>query len=531
MKYFLYCRKSTDTEDKQVLSLDSQRLEMLKLTRTWKDIEIVEVYEEARSAKKPGRPIFGAMVQRIVAGDAEGIIAWHPDRLTRNTVDGGLIVFLIDEGKIKDLKFATMSVENTSQGKFMLQNMFTHAKYYIDALRENVRRGMRTKAELGWYPGPAKVGYLNDATTRSAIPDPNRFELLQRALRCVALRQETPERARETLNKEWGFRTKRTRRTGGDELSRSSWYRILSDRYYAGLFEWEGRIHRGKHQPMITLDEFESIQRLLHQDGRPKATQRSFAYTGLFRCTCGLAVTAETKRNRWGSEYTYYHCTRKRHGSRCGQPSIEVRLLEEQLLQFLRSVSVPDKVVAWLARRLHLDADALAAHEAERAKAIEDGLRSVSVETDNLIQLRIRNHISEAEYLAQRRPIDERRIVLEEARASVTNPNWIEPYELFISFCNRAAEWFRIADSATKRLIVQTVGSNPYINSKELIIEARKPFRHGGVFADRPSWLAFRDDVRTRIQDNDPEMLKILANIHEIQNRISGSNPSQEMAA
>src|SRR4051812_41882161 len=100
MKYFLYCRKSTDTEDRQLLSIQSQRIEMLKLVKTWAGVELVDEFDEARSAKDPGRPVFGRMMQRIQAGEAEGIIAWHPDRLARNTIDGGMIVYLLDRGQL-----------------------------------------------------------------------------------------------------------------------------------------------------------------------------------------------------------------------------------------------------------------------------------------------------------------------------------------------------------------------------------------------------------------------------------------------
>jgi site-specific DNA recombinase len=112
MKYFLYCRKSTDEEGKQVLSLESQDIEMNRRARDWQDVEIVEKLVEAMSAKAPGRPVFDVMMRRIAKGEAGGIIAWDPDRLARNSIDGGKIIHMIDTGILKDLKFATYSFEN-----------------------------------------------------------------------------------------------------------------------------------------------------------------------------------------------------------------------------------------------------------------------------------------------------------------------------------------------------------------------------------------------------------------------------------
>src|SRR5579885_1507870 len=179
MKYVVYCRKSSEEEDRQIQSIDSQQRELARLFGAQDVIDIVDTLKEAQSAMTVGRPVFNDALDRIERGEAEGLIAWAPDRLARNSVDGGRVIYLLDTGKLKDLKFATFTFENTPSGKFMLSILFGQSKYYSDALSENVRRGIRTKLENGWLPNMAKTGYLNDPATRTIVPDPERFPLVR----------------------------------------------------------------------------------------------------------------------------------------------------------------------------------------------------------------------------------------------------------------------------------------------------------------------------------------------------------------
>ena len=130
-KFFLYARKSTDVEDKQVLSIEAQLNELRSFARLEK-IEIIEELIEKKSAKIPGRPIFNKMLARIEANEASGILAWHPDRLARNSIDGGKLIYLLDVNKLEALKFPTFWSYNTSQGKITLSIAFGQSKYYVD---------------------------------------------------------------------------------------------------------------------------------------------------------------------------------------------------------------------------------------------------------------------------------------------------------------------------------------------------------------------------------------------------------------
>jgi len=178
-KYFLYCRKSTDDEDRQILSIEAQLAELREFAVKEK-LEIVDSLCESKTAKEPGRMKFGEMLDRIERGQADGIIAWHPDRLARNSIDGGKIIYLVDKGIIKSLKFPSFWFDSTPQGKFMLNIAFGQSKYFIDNLRENVKRGFRQKLRRGEYPAKAPIGYLNDLRTKTLILDTERHKLVRK---------------------------------------------------------------------------------------------------------------------------------------------------------------------------------------------------------------------------------------------------------------------------------------------------------------------------------------------------------------
>ena len=131
MKYIAYCRKSTDEPDRQILSIEAQIAEVKEFA-TRENLEIVEYIIESKTAKSPGRGEFNRMVKLLEANKAQGMVAWHPDRLARNSVDGGQLIYLLDTGKLLDLKFPSFWFDNTPQGKFMLNIAFGQSKYYVD---------------------------------------------------------------------------------------------------------------------------------------------------------------------------------------------------------------------------------------------------------------------------------------------------------------------------------------------------------------------------------------------------------------
>jgi DNA invertase Pin-like site-specific DNA recombinase len=482
------------------MSIESQRMELARVFDARSDIQIVGAFEESKSAKTPGRPVFGAMMERLEAGGADGIIAWAPDRLARNSIDGGRIIYDLDTGALKDLKFPTYTFENSSQGKFMLAIMFGQSKYYSDALSENVKRGNRTKIANGWRPNLAPLGYLNDKATKTIVPDPAHFPLVRRMFELMLTGAYTPKQIALIARDEWSFRTPRRRKIGGVPLAMSSIYKILSNPFYAGLIPWAGQLHQGRHEPVVSIAEFEQVRALIALPSRPRLRKELFTYTGLIRCgRCGLMITAEHKTNRFGSRYVYYHCSKRRLEPRCPEPSIEGRALEGQIVAFLRTLTVAPEIAAWITSQLQDERDGDLELRAARRASLERARNDVRVQLSELTGLRLRTLVSDEEFVSRRLALEGENLKIEQQLATLdTSPeNRFEPLSALISFNNQAVEFFAKGSREDKRMILQTACSNPTLRGRILSIEAAKPFVLMREIANSPSLLACVDANRT----------------------------------
>ena len=268
-QYFIYTRKSYESKDTRILSIESQMAELKELARKL-GLSVSKIFRESQSAKEPGRPIFNETVKRIYKGEAKGILCWKLDRLARNPIDGGSIIW---EMKQNDLEIITPSQTYSykEDNLILMYIEFGMAQKYIDDLSRNVKRGLKTKAEKGWLPGVAPLGYLNDKYgekgEKKIIRNPESFELIKKMWDLMLTGAYTPPQILEIANEKWGFRTRKFKNIGGKPLSRSVIYKIFTNPFYSGSFEYQGQLYRGSHEPMITVEEYDRVGEPLRKRG------------------------------------------------------------------------------------------------------------------------------------------------------------------------------------------------------------------------------------------------------------------------
>jgi site-specific DNA recombinase len=380
IKYFIYARKSTDDKDRQIRSIEDQLAEVRELAAK-RHIDIVDVLLEKQSAKRPGRPIFNAMLERIEKGEAQGVIAWHPDRLARNMSDGGRILDMLDRGVIQDLAFPTFDFQNNSQGKLMLAMLFGMSKYYVDSLGDNIKRGQRQKVKNGIWPMVAPVGYVNDKAARIIVPHPERGPLIRKAFELYATGMYTLDRLTRTLT-ELGMTNGSGTKHIGKPLSRSQYSRLLQNPIYYGTFCYSGEHYEGKHEPLITKALFDECQVVIARKSQPKTLDRlkPYLYRGLFRCgECGCFITTETQKG-----HNYLHCT-KRVKRDCSQPYLREEKVADEITDVLASAAIPDEWADWMVTELETDQRNDAAEAADSEQALRKEIHGIDTKIDRLM--------------------------------------------------------------------------------------------------------------------------------------------------
>jgi len=482
--YFIYCRKSSEEEDRQVLSIESQIKELTALAKRL-NLPISDILTESKSAKEPGRKIFNEMAKRIYAKESNGIICWKLDRLARNPIDGGQISWMLQQGIIRHIQTPERGYH--PEDNVLLMNVeFGMANQFIRDLSKNVKRGLRAKVEKGWLPGVAPLGYLNNKSKiegeKDIIKDPKRFPLLQRMWEMMLTGNYSLGQIVKIANEDWNFEMRTFKRRGGGPLLRGQLYKVLTDPFYSGTMRYNGELHPGKHEAMVTKEEFDRVQTILGKGKRTKPKTHSFPFRGIIHCgECGCFITAEEKCKLTKSGlhyYVYYHCTKRRPDIKCSQPTIRKEELERQIKEELSKISIEesfkDLAIKYF-REVYQE-------EAQDRKFIQRSLekkhKKIQEQIHGLTEMRLKRLLDDEEYLEHKNKLLLERERLKEKLEDVSHSaqKQLELTERAFTFACYASYWFKHGTIEQKNTILKTIGSNFVLKDRRLSLELKNPW-------------------------------------------------------
>ena len=355
LKYCLYARKSTESDERQVQSIDSQVKEMLQIAER-ENLEIVDIRRESKSAKDSGnRPIFKELLKDIVEEKFNAILTWAPDRLSRNAGDLGSLVDLMDEKKLMSIRTFGQTFSNSPNEKFLLMILCSQAKLENDNRGINVKRGLRARCEKGLWPTCPPTGYFKEKQVDhkgQCLIDPDRGHVIRQMFEKVAYEKWSGRRLYNWLRFDLNFRTA----LGKKHLSLGNIYRLLENTFYYGPFEYprgSGNWYQGKHEPLITKELFDLVQDQMKNSQLVRRENIEFAFTKIMTCgLCGSGISATEKfkklKNGGYNRHIYYGCTKaKDKNCKSGYISEEdlIKQLQKQIdkLDF-KKLPVQDKI-------------------------------------------------------------------------------------------------------------------------------------------------------------------------------------------
>lgn len=518
--YVIYARKSSEDEDRQVLSIGAQVSELEALAGL-RGIVVSRVFEESQSARRPGRPKFNEMMELVDKRKIDGVLCWKPDRLARNMVDGGRVIDALDRAVLIEIISPGRSFRNTSDDKFMLNLDFSMSKKYVDDLSDNVRRGNRAVLQSGRTTGVPPIGYLKEAPLdrlhgRGAgrtVKDPVRYplvaELFRRFLTGAYSVPELTVFARDTL----GLRSRGTRRFPPGPVCMTGMYFLLRNSFYAGFLKHGGEVYRGDHDAVVTKKEFDRVQTLIRRHDAPRPQEHAFLFRGFMRCgSCGRVVVGEEHWNRrYGIRYVYYRCGRKRlPGSPvCTEPYVRQSDIERGISQVLARLTLPQSLLDWTFAKI----DAMAASTRATSRAVQEALErersGKERELERLLGLYTRGVLSETEYVNARMAIfaEISRLDQEIKGPGRQEAELDQELKATLTIAASAEVTFRKGDESERRELLGAIAERIVVKDRKPEIVSRRPYHLLAVAADEYRARAPRDPNHQISVQNQPKSL------------------------
>lgn len=483
--YVIYARKSSEAEDHQVASIPDQ-LKWANNRAFTLDLELLsKPFTESRSAKQPGRTEFNRMMQEIrERDDIKGVICWKLNRLARNPVDEGNLRWLLQSGKIEEI-ITSDRVYKEADADFTMAIEGAQAQRFINDLRKDTMRGVKSKINKGIAPILASPGYKNDTSKRQGerdiIVDEVQFPLVRKLFDLFMT-------GNYSVQQLWFKAEKlKVRSNRGKIISKTQLHRLLSNPFYTGTrFIYGERLYtNGIHQRMITDAEFDLVQEILSGRSRPRGEKHTGLLTGIMRCgECGRMITSEVKtkhyKNGKSQTFTYYRCTKKWKGKKCKQPYLPAQLLEEQVLQFMDTISLSTPFVDWAIKWLKVMHSNQEELREAKYTATEREYKETVKKISRVVEMTLSEMLSTDEGMKMKQELEVKKQQLQDELSKMDThvTEWSNLAIQTFDIVKNIKERFTNGTIEQRKTILKVIGSNLTVKDKRIEISIRKPFQH-----------------------------------------------------
>jgi site-specific DNA recombinase len=479
----IYARVSSREQEREGYSIPAQR-KLLNEYAHVRGFRVQQEFIDVESAKNPGRKEFGKML-RLLASDPEcrTVLVEKTDRLYRNRIDSIAFEELIENRKVEIhlvKEGRVIAKDSRSQDKFMHDIHVAVAKHYIENLKDEVKKGLREKAEQGMYPGRAPLGYKNNPATRGIDVDPNRAPVLRSIFELYASgRYSLSTLRREIIH------------NAGLKISKAHLERILKNPIYAGRFVWQGIEYKGSHEPLVTPALFDRVQDTFAGRNKPKYRKHHFPFAGLLTCARdGCTVTAEIKKGR----YVYYHCSKGR--GKCDLPYMREEYVSEQMGELLKQIYVPETIARTIVDSLSSDLDRANLQRQEQIAGLKQRFAALRTRMDSLYEDKQDGKITEEFWTRKQAEYSDQERSLEAALSSLDtplSPECVLNVQRIFELANRAHFLYLTRNSAERGELLKSVLSNCATDGVSLWPAYRKPFDLIFERAKNEEWRRERD--------------------------------------
>ena len=346
--------------------------------------------------------------------------------------------------------------------------MFGMANQFIRDLSANTSRGLHHKAQLGYFPGTAPVGYLNDVRAKTIVIDRKKSKFIKSAFELYA---EENYRLEDISNFLFENNVKSL---GGLPIHKDRIRFILTNPFYYGHFRYAGEIYEGKHVPIIDKKLFDKVADVIVKRGHPQRTDKTpKALCGLIRCgECGCMITAEEKKG-----YIYYRCTKKKGA--CSQAYVREEILVTNLSEILTQYVMPKDWTQELLKLVDKDEKNASKTASSFVHNLQEQKNNTIHKLDRLTDVYVEQDIARETYLAKKRELMSEKKSVEEkiAKLQKESATWLEPMREWIKDVSMLDEIAKSYDLPSKKLSLQKIfGSNLTLLNKKIEFIPIKPY-------------------------------------------------------